>query len=138
VIPVSTPGFAFPGHSFYSELLPNIWRQCTSPGSDSEDVADAETHIQAFFRLIAIPFSTHSTERVLDAQAEDVVARIPTISKGRREHLGSRVGEGIDVDPAVECPREDGLPSYELGCNSQGISRADTRRVSEVSEVEQI
>merc|ERR1711920_518834 len=141
VIPVSTPGFSFPSHSFYSEMLPKIWRQCTSStslGSDSEDVADAERHIQAFFRLIAIPFSTHSSERVLDAQAEDVVARIPKKSKGGRVNLGSCVGEGGDVHPVVESPQEDGLPSYELGGNSQGVASGNTRRVSEASEVQQI
>jgi hypothetical protein len=143
VIPVCTPGFLFPSDSFYSEMLPCVWRRWASPGSDSQeirmDVADAEIRIQAFFRLIAIPFSTHSSERVLDAQAEDVVTRIPTKSKARHEYLGSCEGEGVGVvHPVVQCPRGEGVPSYELGVNSQGISRAHTRRASELSEVQQI
>lgn len=135
VIPVCTPGFLFPNDTFYSEMLPCIWRRHTIPGSGSEDVADAEIRIQAFFRLIAITFSTHSSERVLDAQAEDIVARIPVKSKARHEHLG----EDADVvHPVDQDPLEEGLPSYELGVNSQGISRVTTKRASELSEVQQI
>jgi len=67
VVPVTLPGFSFPGQSFYSEALPSLWRDNTER---------AVAALQSYFKLIAVDFSTHSSDGVLETQAHSILERI--------------------------------------------------------------
>lgn len=71
-IPMALFGFQFPTPDYYRIALPRIF---------SNRGQDADLHIHAFFRLIAVSLSTHSSDRVLDAEVQQVVALIPTMTR---------------------------------------------------------
>jgi len=72
IIPVLTPNFAFPSANYFENLLPRnplLARQDFSIEQNAHDV-------QAFFKTIAITFSTSAGDSVLKAQSLQVVGRI--------------------------------------------------------------
>ena len=68
VIPIVIPGFTFPGTEFYDKRLPRLW---------TENVVTAEALIRSFFKRIAVTFATWASDKVLDAQAQEILSRIP-------------------------------------------------------------
>jgi len=75
VIPMTLPGFIFPGVHFYSAVLPGML-----PMHNEE----AQNCVRAFFKLIACPLSTHASDQLLDLQAADVVARVPKAARAKK------------------------------------------------------
>lgn len=75
-IPVTLPGFQFPGTEYYQETLPKIWPGCA---------ASIPYHIQAFFRVIAVHFATDASDELLTTQAHQVTSRIPRVTRRRTD-----------------------------------------------------
>lgn len=79
VIPVSTPGFIFPGEALYSDDIPvrgDVVLQWRSGPSRHA--------LQSLFKKIAANLSTNASDYILNAQAHEICARIPR-SQGPRQ-----------------------------------------------------
>jgi len=60
-------GFSFPGTTYYSQVLPQIW----------PEVSEAQARrIRSFFHTISCPYWTHASDQVLQAQTEAITRRI--------------------------------------------------------------
>lgn len=70
VIPVFTPGFDMPSKVFLHEEVPERF------GQDIGSIASAR--IQELFKRIALNFSSHGSDLILEAQTKELLARIPT------------------------------------------------------------
>lgn len=69
VVPVALPDFEFPSPSYFEDAFQRRW---TFPGSH-----EATRHIQAFFKRIAVPFSTSASHLTLDLQVATILSWIP-------------------------------------------------------------
>jgi len=77
VVPVLLPDSQFPGADYYKDVLPLLL-------PDHGD--DLESLIQAFFKLIAAPLSTHASDEVLRAQASVILDRMVIGKAIRQQH----------------------------------------------------
>merc|ERR1712194_648261 len=74
LIPVLTPNFVFPTSVYFKERLPQLL-------GSQEDVKAAHSDIVAFFKTIAVTFSSHAGDAVLKAQSQQIVFRLANFAK---------------------------------------------------------
>merc|ERR1712176_1262061 len=87
VIPVNIPGFVFPTEEFFQQTSPKIF--CTSGGVKFgfAESSDFEQSLREFFWSTRTVLSTHASEKVLDHEVQELLARM---QRGPRRSTVSR------------------------------------------------
>jgi len=127
VVPVTLPSFKFPAKEYYDEYLPSEFQD------DSAMMADS---VRALFKNIAVQFATHASNKVLDAQAMELLARIPTSMKdvdrtmsiARTESSNSARLRSLSSKRSSRASRE---PSFGRASNS--VTKANTDDAEDVN-----
>jgi hypothetical protein len=120
IVPVFIDGFCVPGDSYYSEELPGILQDLAG---------EARPLIQAFFRTIALRFSTGASDHVLEIQSREVLSRIPKVkyrTYSTRSLLTSR-SAGARSSGGRRAERAPGLPTVHSQPRDEhpGVQRCD-------------
>ncbi len=84
---MTLPGFTFPELRFYDYVLPKMLPSSHKVGAEL---------FKSFFKLIAVPFSTHASDKVLVAQVADIATCLP--QRQQNDDVGVEAQQGLSQD----------------------------------------
>mmetsp|Transcript_17672 Transcript_17672/g.40956 ORF Transcript_17672/g.40956 Transcript_17672/m.40956 type:complete len:1433 (+) Transcript_17672:77-4375(+) len=123
VVPVSTPGFAFPSDSTLLEVVPNLF---------VDHSRECELAMKSFFEWIAIPLTTHGSSNKLRAETSEVVKRIPEqqVLKEKPSVLAVQLPQGKQLDSCTSYLRDYMSGSKSLRSKRTGSTGSLTGSIS--------
>jgi len=95
VIPVSIPGFVFPVEEFFADTAPEMFRSATGVKFGFSEASEFVQSLREFFWSTRTSLSPQSSERMLDQEVQDLLARLrrgprrSTISRATVARLSS-------------------------------------------------